>query len=46
MLDVTSTDDYGIDTSFKAEIEKAGLSVGGTFKKHEQTTWKLRGTFG
>jgi hypothetical protein len=44
-LDVTSTDDYGIDISIEAEIEKVGLSVGGTLKNHEQATWKLSGTF-
>ena len=45
-LDVRSTDDYGINASLKASVTKAGFDVGGEFKEHTSTIWRMAGTFG
>lgn len=45
-LDVRSTDDYGINGGLKAAVGKAGLDVGGEFRQHKSTIWRMAGTFG
>lgn len=45
-LDVRSTDDYGINASLKVAVNKAGLDVGGDFRQHKSTIWRMAGTFG
>jgi hypothetical protein len=45
VIDVRSTDDYGVNTGLKALVAKAGLEAGGAFVEHRNTVWRLRGTF-
>jgi len=45
VLDVRSTDDYGVNASLKALVLKAGLDAGGAFVEHRSTLWRLQGTF-
>jgi hypothetical protein len=45
VLDVRSTDDYGVNASLKALVTKAGLEAGGAFVEHRNTVWRLQGTF-
>ncbi len=45
VIDVRSTDDYGVNTGLKALVAKAGLEAGGAFVEHRNTIWPLRGTF-
>jgi hypothetical protein len=45
VLDVRSTDDYGVNTRLKALVAKAGLEAGGAFVEHRNTVWRLQGTF-
>ncbi len=45
-LNLQYQEDYGVNLGLKAEIEKAGLDLGGQFEKHQSTTWEIRGTFG
>lgn len=45
VIDVRSTDDYGVDAGLKALVAKAGLKVGGSFVEHRDTVWRLQGTF-
>jgi hypothetical protein len=45
VIDVRSTDDYGVNSGLKALVAKAGLEAGGTFVEHRNTVWRLQGTF-
>jgi hypothetical protein len=45
VLDVRSTDDYGVHASLKALVSRAGLEAGGSFVEHRATIWRLQGTF-
>jgi hypothetical protein len=45
LIDVRSTDDYGVNAQLKARIAKSGLDAGGTFVEHRDTVWLLQGTF-
>ncbi len=45
VVDVRSTDDYGVNASLKALVTKAGLEAGGAFVEHRNTLWRLQGTF-
>jgi hypothetical protein len=44
-LDVKSTDDFGVNAEVKVAIEKVGLNLGGDYKNHESTFWRLEGKF-
>lgn len=43
IIDVRSTDDYGVNASLKAFVAKAGLKAGGAFMEHRNTVWRLQG---
>lgn len=45
IIDVRSTDDYGVNANLKALVSKTGLEFGGTFVEHRNTVWRLQGTF-
>jgi hypothetical protein len=45
VLDVRSTDDYGVNARLKALVAKAGLEAGGAFVEHRNTVWRLQGAF-
>jgi hypothetical protein len=45
VIDVRSTDDYGVNAGLKALVAKTGLEVGGSFVEHRNTVWRLQGTF-
>lgn len=45
VLDVRSTDDYGVNKGLRALVAKAGLEAGGSFIEHRDTVWRLQGTF-
>lgn len=45
VIDVRSTDDFGVNAELKLLIQKAGLNAGGKFVEHEDTVWRLEGTF-
>lgn len=45
VLDVRSTDDYGVNAKLRALVAKAGLDAGGSFIEHRDTVWRLQGTF-
>jgi hypothetical protein len=45
VVDVRSTDDYGVNAGLKALVAKAGLEAGGAFAEHRNTIWRLQGTF-
>jgi hypothetical protein len=45
-LDIHYTDDFGVNAKLSAKVEKIGIEVGGSFSRHEQETWRLRGSFG
>jgi len=45
VIDVRSTEDYGVNASLKALVLKAGLDAGGSFVEHRHTVWRLQGTF-
>lgn len=45
VIDVRSTDDYGVNANLKALVGKTGLEFGGTFVEHRNTIWRLQGTF-
>jgi hypothetical protein len=45
VLDIRSTDDYGVNASLKALVSRAGLEAGGSFVEHRATIWRLQGTF-
>jgi len=44
-LNVESADDYGINGSVKALLLKTGIELGGNFREHQYTVWRLRGDF-
>lgn len=44
-LDVRSTDDFGVNASLKALVEKVGFDAGGRFVDHVETIWRLDGLF-
>lgn len=44
-LNLKYADDYGVNADLKASAEKAGFDLGGSFEKHESTTWSIEGTF-
>jgi hypothetical protein len=45
VIDVRSTDDFGVNASLKVLIGKTKLDAGGKFVEHQDTTWRLQGTF-
>lgn len=45
VIDVRSTDDFGVNADLKILIQKAGLDAGGKFFEHQDTVWRLEGTF-
>lgn len=45
VVDVRSTDDYGVNAGLKVLVAKAGLEAGGAFVEHRNTIWRLKGTF-
>lgn len=45
-LKLQYADDYGINADLKVDAESAGFELGGSFEKHESTTWSIEGTFG
>lgn len=44
-LEVTYDEDHNINAGLKVKLEKAGLNVGGAFRDHVASTWKMTGTF-
>ncbi|MCG7326852.1 hypothetical protein [Achromobacter sp. ACRQX] len=44
-LFITYDEDHNINAGLKVKLEKAGLDLGGTFRDHVATTWKMTGTF-
>lgn len=44
-LDLSYTDDFGIDASLKAKFAEVGFGLGGTFTEYRETQWKISGTF-
>lgn len=44
-LEVTYDEDHNINAGLKVKLEKAGLDIGGAFRDHVATTWKMTGTF-
>ena len=45
-LTVSSSDDYGVDSTFQAKVKRTKLlSLGGEFEAHKATTWRLQGNF-
>jgi hypothetical protein len=44
-LDVRSTDDFGVNASLKALVDKVGFDAGGRFVHHVETIWRLDGVF-
>ncbi len=44
-LTVNYDEDFGINTGLKINAVKAGLDIGGNFQSHEETSWKIVGTF-
>jgi hypothetical protein len=45
VIDVRSTDDYGVNAQLKVLVAKTGLEAGGAFVEHRDTVWRLQGTF-
>jgi len=45
VIDIRSTDDFGVNAGLKALINKTGLDAGGEFVEHKKTTWRLEATF-
>jgi hypothetical protein len=45
VIDVRSTDDFGINAGLKSLINKTGLDAGGKFVEHTNTVWRLEGSF-
>jgi hypothetical protein len=45
VIDVRSTDDFGVNADLKALIAKTGLEAGGKFIEHQDTIWQLEATF-
>lgn len=46
VIDIRSTDDFGVNAGLKTLINKTGLDAGGEFVEHTKTTWRLDATFG
>jgi hypothetical protein len=44
-LNVTYLENYGITADLNSAIKGNGLSVGGEFKEHQSTIWKISGIF-
>jgi hypothetical protein len=44
-LVVNYDEDFGINAGLKVAAAKAGLDLGGNFQNHEQTSWRIVGTF-
>ena len=44
-IDVTYTDDFGVNANLKTKIASVGLELGGTFTEYRETRWQLSGTF-
>jgi hypothetical protein len=44
-LELTYEDDFGVSADIGAAFKKCGLNLGGTFSRHEETTWRLVGDF-
>jgi hypothetical protein len=42
---ITYDEDHNVNAGLKVKLEKAGLDLGGTFREHVATTWKMTGTF-
>jgi hypothetical protein len=45
VIDVRSTDDYGVHADLKVLVASSGLDAGGQFVEHRNTVWRLQGTF-
>jgi hypothetical protein len=45
-LVLSYTEDYGITAGLGAQLKKASLEIGGSFEEHQNTVWRLSGTFG
>lgn len=45
VIDVRSTDDFGVNARLRALIKQTGLDAGGQFVEHTNTVWRLEGTF-
>ncbi|HEV2640222.1 MAG TPA: hypothetical protein VGX23_34125 [Actinocrinis sp.] len=45
VIDVRSTDDFGVNANLRSLIAKSKLQIGGEFIQHRKTTWRLEGTF-
>lgn len=45
-LTIHYTDDYGVNAELAAKVADAGVEMGGNFDKHEETIWRITGTFG
>lgn len=39
------TDDFGVNAELKVNAEQAGFNIGGTFERHESTSWRFSGRF-
>jgi len=44
-IDLRYDDDFGINQDLTFKLKKQGLSLGGGFESHEQTTWKFKAKF-
>lgn len=44
-LEATYDEDHNINAGLKMKLEKAGLDIGGAFREHVASTWKMTGTF-
>lgn len=44
-LGISYKDDFGINAGFKLAAQNAGLELGGSFQEHEETQWRIEGTF-
>jgi hypothetical protein len=44
-LDVTYQQDFGIDMNLPAKVQQAGFKLGGEFKQHQSTHWRITGKF-
>jgi hypothetical protein len=45
VVDVRTTEDFGVNATLKTLISKVGLEAGGKFVEHTNTVWRLEGTF-
>ncbi|MED1201782.1 hypothetical protein [Heyndrickxia acidicola] len=44
-LELHYKEDFNVNASIRAKVQEYGLGLGGSFEKHESTTWILQGTF-